>query len=656
MSDLLYLEEINELLPDTPPPALISDYVQGRRMMPQSTPFPGPWDNARTPYLTRIMDAASPSSPFRRVVAMKGAQIGMTAAAENIIAYYMDAAPTEILYVSATQDLLEKWASKRLEPLITSLGFRHKISMTEVMDNAKSRRSGDKTFSKQFIGGALDMASAQSAASLRSDSKKILVRDECDAAPAQLKTGEGNWMDVSKARTNAWGARARIIDLSTPTTEEASNIWQAYLEGDQCLWMMKCPHCGHMQNVSFNLEKFGEQFLPEHSQEGRLEKVGLRCQSQTCNQIITEGQKREFVTSGDWIPTFTPAQPGTMSVHIPTAMSLMMTWVDLYLEYKKTKEGEEEKIRSFTNLYLGLPYKEKGTHPELDAVGELRMDYAIGTAPQGVIYTTMGADVQHDRVEIEALGVGEGYRTWSLDYRIFDGPTDDAFSGAWEALFQAASRGDFVYTRVDGVQLSPRLIFIDSGDAQDGRDEVVQQFCQRLTIAFPSKGHQQLKVDVRRHEKGDIPESSDHKKYRATRIGESDRYMYIISTNHYKKVIYNNLSRPHNEVGQLPAGGCGFPRDYPDEYFLQLTSEERRADGSYHKIRTRNEALDTRVYALAASDVWLDNEVKRFREWFVEHVRKNWKREPTADEMNTISYTYVLYEINKRQTPVRQIK
>jgi len=37
---------------------------------------------------------------------MKGAQIGMTAAAECIVAYYMDAAPTEILYISATQDLL----------------------------------------------------------------------------------------------------------------------------------------------------------------------------------------------------------------------------------------------------------------------------------------------------------------------------------------------------------------------------------------------------------------------------------------------------------------------------------------------------------------------------------------------------------------------
>jgi len=140
--------------------------------------------------------------------------------------------------------------------------------MNEIMDNNKTRRSGDKTFAKQFIGGALDMASAQSAASLRSDSKKYSFETKSSAAPAQSKTGEGNWLDVSKARTNAWGARARIVDLSTPTIEGNSNIWQAYQEGDKCLWMMVCPHCGELQSVSFTLEKFGEMFIPEYSEEG----------------------------------------------------------------------------------------------------------------------------------------------------------------------------------------------------------------------------------------------------------------------------------------------------------------------------------------------------------------------------------------------------
>ena len=57
-------------------------------------------------------------------------------------------------------------------------------------------------------------------------------------------------------------------------------------------------------------------------------------------------------------------------------------------------------------------------------------------------------------------------------------------------------------------------------------------------------------------------------------------------------------------------GFCDFPLDYGDEYFAQLTAEELRSDGSFHKVRSRNEALDCRVMALCASDVYLDNLVR----------------------------------------------
>ncbi|MHC4363647.1 MAG: phage terminase large subunit family protein, partial [Planctomycetota bacterium] len=143
---------------------------------------------------------------------MKATQLGLSACAENIIAYYMDE--------------LKKWATKRLEPLIDSCGIRHKISAQT--ENIKSRRSGDLIFTKEFVGGALDMSSAQSAAGLRSDSKRILIPDEVDGAPPELRTGEGNWLEVARARTNAWGTKAKIFILSTPTTYDTSMIYSEY--------------------------------------------------------------------------------------------------------------------------------------------------------------------------------------------------------------------------------------------------------------------------------------------------------------------------------------------------------------------------------------------------------------------------------------------
>ena len=162
MNDHAFLIEQNSYKPVDPPPHLISAYVEGHRVLPPNTPFPGFWENSRTPYLVEIMDNMSPYSPTIITTVMKGAQLGVTAAAENVMGYWMDANPSEILYVSATDGLLEKWATKRLEPLIDSIGMRPKISV-QVDINAKSRRTGDKMYSKAYVGGNLDMASAQSA-------------------------------------------------------------------------------------------------------------------------------------------------------------------------------------------------------------------------------------------------------------------------------------------------------------------------------------------------------------------------------------------------------------------------------------------------------------------------------------------------------------
>ena len=126
-SDVRFLRQIADLLPSDAPPRLISEYVQGRRIMPSGTPFPGPWDNSRTPYWVEIMDSMSPFSPIRHGVLMKPRKMGATAIAENIAAYWVDANPTALEYTTATDDLAQDWSTKRWEHVVDSLGFRHKL-------------------------------------------------------------------------------------------------------------------------------------------------------------------------------------------------------------------------------------------------------------------------------------------------------------------------------------------------------------------------------------------------------------------------------------------------------------------------------------------------------------------------------------------------
>jgi len=71
VADLSYLSRAQELdawrfltrtvekIPSGIPSQLISDYVEERRVLPSSSPFPGRWSNRRTPYLIEIMDNMS---------------------------------------------------------------------------------------------------------------------------------------------------------------------------------------------------------------------------------------------------------------------------------------------------------------------------------------------------------------------------------------------------------------------------------------------------------------------------------------------------------------------------------------------------------------------------------------------------------------------
>jgi len=617
VNDLQFLRGLNDQKPVTAPLAKISEYVEGKRILPPNTPFPGFWRNSRTPYAVEIMDNMGPFSPVRESSIMKGAQVGLTACAENVIAYWMDESPSEILYISSTESLLIKWATKRLEPLIDSCGYRNKIFAQ--VENTKTRRSGDKTFSKEYIGGTLDMASAQSAASLRSDSKRILIRDEVDGAPAQLRTGEGNWLDVSQARTNAWGARKKIMNFSTPTTTDNSIIAGLYEDGDQRKYFVPCPICGKFQTLEFGNEQSEYGCIKADFEAGRLKEAYYICDY--CHEAVFNHSKNEMLNKGEWRATAKTDRLYHHSYHLSSLYSPvgMLSWTEMYDAYLKALKDPKDGMRSFTNLYLGLPFVETGTSPDAGKVLELRGGYRSGKVPKGVLYITSGVDVQRGsekdpanpaRLEMEILGIGSKYRTWSIAYKRFEGAIDDPAAGAWEKLTEWIQDGNLNFEGYNQAVIPCTMMFIDSGDGI--YTDVVYDFAKTAENIFPSKGFSKIKA--KKGEQGDILTDANFKRYRALKVG-SDLTLYEIATNYYKKNVYRNLRVPRVEVGgpQRP-GFCEFPLDYGEKYFKMLVAEQMRVDGSFHCPKgRRNEALDCRVYALCAADVWLDARVMDYK-------------------------------------------
>ncbi|MBE3063633.1 MAG: phage terminase large subunit family protein [Spirochaetes bacterium] len=606
------------LLPSDLPPRLISEYVQGRRIMPPDTPFPGYWDNRRTPYLVEIMDDMSPFSPITHSITMKARKLGVTAAAENVVAYWVDANPTAVEYVTATDELAEAWSTRRWDPVVDSLGFRHKMAAQTNL--AKSRRTGDKVFKKEFVGGYLDIISSSSKMATRAGDIRVLVRDEIDGRPPLLVSGEGYWTEVNYGHTASWGARKKVMDFSSPTTTEISEIARLYALGDQRKFLVPCPFC-HRDQELVHLGEEAAHGIKAETNGGVFIRAYYLCEF--CHEAIFDWQKTEMLAGGHWQPTKPTSDPTLRSRQISSLYSPfgMLSWNDywrLYMASLETPDG----ARAFTNLYRGLPYAETGARPDLRKVIALRGTYKQSEVQPGAIYLTAAVDVQRGkdkpespeqgaRLEMEVLGHGRGYKTWSVDFRKFFGKVDDPYSGAWEKLDEWATKGGLLYKRADGMQFTPAIILIDSSDGQVMN--IVYGFCRRWNSTFPCKGAKQIVADAERREKGDIAGTA-YKRWRILQIGDVTQVLYEVNTQFYKAQLYNKLGTVMRRTMEPQANGFqDFPRDYDDEYFAQLVAEEQLSDGSFKSIRARNEALDCRVYNMAAGDIYLMGLVEGMR-------------------------------------------
>lgn len=625
-------------MPTEPPQPLISKWAADNRILPSNTPFPGAWDNSKTPYLIKIMDGMAPGSAIQHSAVMKGVQLGLTAACENIIGYYIKENPTEIVYVTATGILLDKWATKRLEPMIDSCGIRPYLRAS--VETAKSRRTGDRVLSKAFIGGNLNMVSAQSASSLRSDSVRLLIRDEIDGAPKNLTTGEGDWVAVSEARTIAWGDRRKILDISTPTLMDSSRMFTLYEAGDQQHLFVPCPHCGKFQVLEWGNEESKHGFKAE-TKAGVLEHAYYLCDY--CHDAILNHHKTEMLIRSEWRPTAKSCEPEYESYYLPSYYSPvgMLSWTRLWRYYMQAQE-EPDGMRSFTNLYMGLPYKESGQRPKLANVIQLRGGYKQGTVPRGVLYLTLGVDVQTGsakdeknppRLELEVMGIGAGYKTWSITYRQFLGSVEDPYSGAWEDMYDWAMEGGLTFKRDDGRGFNVAMAFIDSGDGNV--TDIVYRFCERWDNTYPSKGFGDLKRRKIDKNAGDQVTPDNARRHRAVRLNSGTQLLEI-STNYYKRQLYTNLKIARQPDDPQNPGFCDFPVDYPDSYFQALTAEGMRPDKSFYcPSGRRNEALDCRVMCQCAAEFWLDQKL-----WSAKGEAKN--RGASISEIDMIRHRDII--------------
>jgi len=539
------------------------------------------WDPDLTPFWPEVLDCLAPHAPHNRVVVRKSAQVGATMVGIAWTLYVGSVAPTTMLTVFPTESLAKDWAGEKLQPSIDKCD----AAKGRIMDPRSRSTDGSTVLRKRFLGGGFDaITGATSAPGLRARTVRYLYAEEIDDWPRDVG-GQGDPMRMARARYKAFLASGtyKHLDVSTPTVKGSSRIDAGYEGGDQRVWEMPCPHCGSYQVLEWQRLAF------EGAQPYRAHYV---CAANGC--VIEHSAKRDMLSKGRWRAT-NPGPGRYPSFHIDALSSPFVTWDQLAAEWWDS-QGDPEALKAFDNLTLGKSFDVKGDAPDAELLYERRRgEYRRNSLPEGVLFLTAGVDVQGDRLELEVVGWGLGQRSWSIDYRVLSGSTDQM--AVWGQL------GEVLRETWTDVRDNPRQVevaCIDTGY----RPDMGYAFCAGRPFAIPIKGTGSEGAGII------VPGRAQSFTIKG-RAKKGSVRVWHVGTWSLKAALYGQLAIERTAGEPWPMGYCSFPEDYAKDYFQQLTAESlvgRPVRGGrlvYEWIkspRVPNEALDCRVYARAAAE------------------------------------------------------
>lgn len=574
----------------------VSEWADKYRILSRvSSAEPGKWRTDRTPYLREIMDDLSTSSPIQEVDFMKGCQVGATELGNNWIGYIIDHAPGPILSVMPRDEDAKKNSKIRITPMIEA-SDRLQSRVKEV----KGKDSGNTILQKDFPGGVLYMAGANSPAGLKSMPVRYLMLDECDEYPGDLG-GQGDPILLAKKRTNTFSSKKKIYMPSTPTVEGRSRIAAAFKITNKKYYFVPCPTCGHMQTLDWGNLKW---------EWGKLSTVHYECNENACK--IKNWQKTAMLEGGEWRATAIGKSEVVNGYHLNSMYSPVgwLSWEELVVEWEEARDTKNvEKLKTFVNTNLGETWKDAGEAPDWKRLYERKDSYKTNTLPDGVCLITAGVDVQEDRLEVEVVGWGRNKRSWSIDFRVLMGDTSNLEEQCWRDLEELLYES---WDTAGGATLPLRNIGIDTGY----RTQTVYNWCRKfpVTKVMAIKGSDNQFTIISEPRAVDVTPLHLIGKNKKKKIRRGLK-LFTVGSSVAKDELYGWLRMPAPEPDEkkpiYPYGFCHFPENYGEEHFKRLTSEEKQTTfiRGFKKVvwvkanNDRNEQLDCRVYARAAAAV-----------------------------------------------------
>ncbi len=636
---------INEAAPVAEPLRVSEWAAKYREVAPESgSPKPGKWSNDVLPYMVVPMDRMGPEDPVQRVTLKGSAQSGKSEGGLNAAMSRIDQSPCGMLILLPSTDEARKYNKVKFDSTVqASEQIKRKVATQTTRSEAKSTSSF-----KRFPGGFAIIDSAGTSKPLQMVTAAFVITEEATEYEDDVDN-RGHAIDQATKRGTMAGAAFKLVIPSTPGRKPVEGeaggcrVTMEYESGDQCQYVVPCPHCG-----DFSALRFENMAGPTPKDPDQT--VGFFCKAssteqpnQGCGALAENYQRHEMIANGRWVPYFpsdrddNPQPPEIIpaeeiddyafaldgrrwisprdtegrsaSFHIWQAMNPQIGWEVIWREWQDVCSGKLD-AKVFWQQTLGRAYEGLVDRPDIQALVEAggKVSAQPGEVPVFCAVLTMAVDVQVNRLEWAVYAWGRG----GVGFRVSRGilPGDPTKLQVWKDLDAQRKQ---TWSGPAFKAAAPVRCFVDSGNWT----QEVYRYCrgraaEGVFAIFGAKG-------PKSHEAPAVTQSSIRKVKFANKT-VSKIVPLQIGGHSLKGRFYGGLiDGTTAEKGKpLPARAILFPSDLDEDEAKQLTAEKLSFDdakkpwGQWVKISGQaNEALDLGVYNLAAAismqiDTWDD--------------------------------------------------
>ena len=576
-----------------PEPITVSDWSdQNRILSSRASAESGAWRTSRVPYLKEPMDLLSvEETDVERVVLMFAAQLGKTELGINTLMYWIDVAPSSILCVAPSLDMVKRMTVQRLEP-----AFDETPCIKNKLPKKRAKDKSNSMFMKEFPNGILMLTGSNSSVGLRSAPIRYLFMDEVSSFQESVSSTsgieEGDPCSLAEKRTTNYANR-KIVLTSTPTEKDHCRIEQEFKMSDQRYFQIKSPCCGGYQVLKFGQLKWKSK---------QPETVEYECA--LCGERFSEAYKTTMLRQGKWQAT-KPLTRKTAGFHLSGLYSPSgwLSWESIVEEWETAQEAPAL-MRSFINTRLAETFDESYMSSiTVDSLLDKLDDYLPAEIPEDVLCLVAGVDVQGGqtttgqetkdaRLECSVFGISKSVvegkeELWLIEHFVIHG--DPTQSEVWQGLDIVLNSE---YDHPKGGKLKIQAMAVDSGGLAT---HSVYNWCRlrKQKGVIPIKGTSLQNQPVINN--GSFVNIS----LRGMKTAQAVK-VYSVGGDTIKDELF-----PRIKMGK----GIHFHKETDEKYFKELTGEYKDSKLNnarrrvYRYVQKRNqsvEKLDCLVYAYAA--------------------------------------------------------